>query len=198
MLPRMAKDATRISQPGGTGNVGALRIVKAAQRTLSSVDPIGRRSAVASSRNPSSLCGSSTSRASPPVSVGLRTIETGGANLAQCQTPRALQRFNSRCKSPETRVCGRPTMTIRPTSDPRSPRRSFRDAEQNAKSHSTHLPCCPMAAARSGVTDLARPALQPGLILSESRIDTGGLRGPAERASSIEQESRSERVLIRI
>jgi hypothetical protein len=105
MLPCMAMEASRISQPGRTGTVGALRIVKAAQRTRSSVDPIGCRSAAASSRNASSLFGSSMSRTSPPVSVGLRTIETGGSSPAQRQVSWAFARVNAPCKSPHTRVC---------------------------------------------------------------------------------------------
>jgi len=104
MLPRMAMQATQMSQPGGTGNLGALRIVKAAQRTSSSVDPIGYRSVPASSRNASSLAGSSMLRTSTPVSVGLRTIETGGENLAQCQAARAIAANELRCKSRENRL----------------------------------------------------------------------------------------------
>jgi len=49
-----------------------------------------------------SLCGSSTVRYLPPVSVGLRTIETGGANLAQRQNPRAFVRVSLGAKAHKT------------------------------------------------------------------------------------------------
>ena len=98
--------ANRISQPGWTGNAGVLRIAKAAQRTAMSDDPNGDRSIAASSRNVSSPFGSSMLRIRPPVSVGLRTIETGGSNLAQRQDPRAFAPRLSRCKSRKTRVYG--------------------------------------------------------------------------------------------
>ena len=41
---------------------------------------------------------------STPVSVGLRTIETGGENLAQCQAARAIAANELRCKSRENRL----------------------------------------------------------------------------------------------
>jgi len=92
MLPGMAIHANRMSQPGRTGNLKALRIVKAAQRTTSFVDPIGHRSVAATSRNASLLSWSSTLRIVSPVSVEHRSIETGGASLAQRQHPRAFRR----------------------------------------------------------------------------------------------------------
>jgi hypothetical protein len=70
--------ANHISRPGWTGNLGVLRIVKAVQRTLSSVDPIGHRSMVVTSCNVDSPTGSSMAHFFSPVSVGLHTIETGG------------------------------------------------------------------------------------------------------------------------
>ena len=76
----MTSTVTRISRPGWTGNLGALRIVKAVQRTLSSVDPIGHRSMVVTSCNVDSPTGSSMLHIFSPVSVGLRNIETGGEN----------------------------------------------------------------------------------------------------------------------
>lgn len=90
----MGTVANQISQPGWTGNLGALRIVKAVQRAPSSVDPIGRRSSAESSRDASFSSWSSRLRFSSPVSVGLRTIETGAAILAQCQSPWTSRRFS--------------------------------------------------------------------------------------------------------
>jgi hypothetical protein len=97
-LTRMTDKASHISQPGWTGNLGALRIVKAAQRTSSSIDSIDRRSAVNSVCSVSSSCWSLALRVLAPVSVTLRDIETGGVNLAQCQNPWALRRFIANAK----------------------------------------------------------------------------------------------------
>lgn len=53
-------------------------------------------------RNIGSLFGRSIVRVSPPVSVGLRTIETGGANLAQRQNLRAFARVSLGAKAHKT------------------------------------------------------------------------------------------------
>ena len=90
ILLGMTSGLNKISRPGWTGNLGALRIVKAAQRTLSSVDPIDRHSVVVYSRNVDSVVWSLALCVSPPVSVRLRGTETGGVNLAQGQTLRAF------------------------------------------------------------------------------------------------------------
>ena len=87
----MESPTHRKPQPGWTGT-RALRIVQATPRTFLSVDPIGRRSAVATLRSAIDPSWRSRLRLLPPVSVTLRDIETGGANLAQSQNLRALQR----------------------------------------------------------------------------------------------------------
>jgi hypothetical protein len=92
ILLGMWPELNSISRPGWTGKLGALRIVKAAQRTSSSVDPKDRHSAVPCTRGVGSSDWSLKLRVLPPVSVTLRDIETGGANLAQSQNLRALQR----------------------------------------------------------------------------------------------------------
>lgn len=188
MLPRMAKDATRISQPGGTGNVGALRIVKAAQWTLSSVDPDGRRSVAASSRNPSSLFRSSTGRTSPPVSMRLCAIETGGANLAQCQALRGFDAHGLPCKSPENRLAG-----TRIDFDALAHARSAIDAKsivqgrhvETGRIQGSVCPAVgPSTAARSRDTERARPALEPAQHLAyrgSIRTDTSGASWSARR-----------------
>jgi hypothetical protein len=120
ILSLMTAIANRISQPGGTGNVGVLRILKAVRRA-SPVGPIGHRSMVASVRNVDSLFGRSTACVSPPVSMGLRTIETGGASLAQRQTPRAFARSRPPCKSQQTPLPRRYRSRYRlQTPDPRA------------------------------------------------------------------------------
>ena len=53
-------------------------------------------------RNVKPLVGSLILRSSPPVSVGLRTIETGGANLAQRQELRAFARVSLGAKAHKT------------------------------------------------------------------------------------------------
>ena len=100
----MVNCANPMSQPGRTGNLGVLRIVKAAQRTNSSVDPIGHRSVIVILRSVGSSFRSSMLRLLPPVSMGPRAIETGGENLAQRQSPRAFEPSNLRCKSPQIRL----------------------------------------------------------------------------------------------
>jgi hypothetical protein len=97
----MAVIANRISQPGWTGNVGALGTLKTVQRA-SPVGPIGHYSMAASVRIVDSLVRRSTVRISPPVSVGLRTIETGGANLVQRQSLRAFARVSLDAKVHKT------------------------------------------------------------------------------------------------
>ena len=94
MLAAMVSPTNPMSQPGRTGNVGVLRIVKAAQRTSPSIDPTGHRSVVVSLRSGGCFVWGTALRFRPPVSVGLRTIETGAANLAQCQSPWASRRFS--------------------------------------------------------------------------------------------------------
>jgi hypothetical protein len=101
ILARTTVVSNRIPQPGGTGNVGAPRTLKAVRRA-SPVGPIGHRSMAASVRIVGSLFGRSTVRVSPPVSVGLRTIETGGANLAQRQNLRAFARVSLGAKAHKT------------------------------------------------------------------------------------------------
>ena len=98
--------SNEMSQPGRTGNARVLRIVKTAQRAFASVDPTGHRSVVVTLRNRCCSVGSSVLRRLPPVSVGLRTIETGGANLAQRQALSAFASNALRCKSPEMRLFG--------------------------------------------------------------------------------------------
>ncbi len=124
ILSRMTVVSNRIPQPGGTGNVGALRTLKAVQRA-SPVGPIGHRSMAASVRIVGSLFRRSTVRISPPVSVGLRTIETGGVSLAQRQTPRAFGRSRPPCKSQQTAsAAARHRSRYRPqTPDPRPTQR---------------------------------------------------------------------------
>ena len=78
MLDSMSFFPNDISRPGWTGNLGALRIVKAAQGTHLSLDPIGHRSMVVTSCNVDSLCRSSMQHFFSPVSGALRAIETGG------------------------------------------------------------------------------------------------------------------------
>jgi len=66
-------------------------------------------------------CKGAMSRALAPVSVGLHTIETGAARLAQCQAPWAFASIHRRCKSPKTRLYGGTSeMMSLPASDPRS------------------------------------------------------------------------------
>jgi len=98
--------SNEMSQPGRTGNAGVLRIVKAAQRAFASVDPTGHRSVVVSLRSRCCSAWSSLLRLPPPVSVGLRTIETGGDNLAQRQALSAFASDALRCKSPQIRLFG--------------------------------------------------------------------------------------------
>ena len=100
-LSCMYGNAHRIPQPGGTGNVGAPRTLEAVQRA-SPVGPIGHHSMAASVRIVDSLVRRSTVRISPPVSMGLRTIETGGANLAQRQNLRAFARVSLDAKVHKT------------------------------------------------------------------------------------------------
>ena len=165
--------ATQMSQPGGTGKLGCLRIVKAAQRTLSSVDPIGCRSAVASSRKASSAPRSSMLREMSPVSVGLRTIETGGAKLAQRQSPRALQRFNVDAKvhkpASKASISGGKS---RPAPDPRSlQRRSSRGVSRSRKDLRIRLSRCLYPGSRQVERD--RPSAAgalSGLILNVCRV----------------------------
>lgn len=106
ILSGMASHAERISQPGRTGNVEVLRIVKAARRTSSSVDPVGYRSMAASSRTVSSPRGSLALRFLRPASVGLRSIETGGSKLAQGQIPCAFPGHDAPCKSRQSCLRG--------------------------------------------------------------------------------------------
>jgi hypothetical protein len=153
-----------MSQPGRTGNVGVLRIVNAAQRTSVSADPIGHRSVVVNLRSVGSSDWSSMLRLPPPVSMGLRAIETGGANLVQRQSPWAFAAARCRSKSPIVRLHGGHVASNRvlPASDPRSGKqRSSRDVEWRPKKRSRwSLPCCQsLTAVRSNVNDRARPAL---------------------------------------
>jgi hypothetical protein len=164
-LSRMTVVSNRIPQPGGTGNVGALRILKAVRRA-SPVDPIGHRSMAASVRTGDSLTRRSTVRVSPPVSVGLRTIETGVARLAQCQAPCAFAPNRLRCKSPQIRLfggsiakrCRRPRL-IR---DRRNGERPETSSGARQDRHRSSLSRCRKeAAARLCDNDRARPALHP-------------------------------------
>jgi hypothetical protein len=161
---RMRLNAHRISQPGWTGNVGALRTVKAVQRA-SPVGPIGHRSMAALVRTVASLFASSIARASVPVSVGRSTIETGVARLAQCQDPRDFASIHPRCKSLQIRLHGGLIVTTMssPTSDPRSlQQRSSRDVMWSAAGPRwSSLSCCRKTAARPCDNDRARPALHP-------------------------------------
>ena len=153
----------RISEPDGSGNQ-ALQTVKAARWTISSVGLVGHRSVAMSSR---STCLPRWSLALcffPPVSVGLRTIETGGANLVQRQSLGAFAASRCRCKSPIVRLYGGHFASNRvpPASDPRSGRqRSSRDVKwRPIKRSRWSLPCCQsLTAVRSNVNDRAQPAL---------------------------------------
>jgi hypothetical protein len=171
----MESSTHRKPQPGWTGT-RALRIVQATSRTFLSVDPIGRRSAVATLRSAIVSSWRSRLRLLPPVSVTLRDIETGGANLAQCLYTWAFQRSNLDAKVPETASAANHALTLWPTSDSRSLRRSSRGVKQSAWSLTAHLPSCFVAAARPGDTGLARPALHSRLLLSDCRIDSGRSR----------------------
>ena len=173
----MVNSTHRMSQPGRTGNLGVLRIVKSAQRTGSSVDPIGRRSVVVILRSVGSSLRSSTLRFPPPVSMALRTIETGGAKLAQRQSPWAFAATRRRCKSPEIRLCGHPVLRLRPAADPRSLRRSSRAAMQSTAGSSD--PSAPLSKdsreiQRYGSSAAGAPT---GLTLNRFRIDPGRNRG---------------------
>lgn len=177
----------RKPQPGWTGTC-VLRIVLATPRTVLSVDPIGRCSAVAASRSEFVSSWRSTLRNLPFVSMTRIDIETNGAMLVQRQTPRAFQRFDIDAKVQKTASAANRSSTKRPASDPRSPHRSSRDVVQSARSLPTQLPSCVKAAAGSGVLDQARPALQTGLKLSVLRIDTGRSRGSCGRPFRVAEE----------
>jgi hypothetical protein len=101
----MASNATQISQPGWTGNLSAADRESCAADTLVRRS-IGHRSMTASSCTLGSPVGSLIVCTSSPVSVGLRTIETGGKELAQRQSLRGLQRFTLTAKVPTTRLFG--------------------------------------------------------------------------------------------
>ena len=176
----MVINTFRISQPGWTGTC-VLRIVQATPRTVLSVDPIGRRSAVATSRSQWVPSWRSMLRIQPFVSMTRNDIETNGAKLVQRQSPRAFQRFDIAAKVRNTASAAVWSRIEWPASGPRSPRRSSRDALQSARRLPTQLPCYLKVAARSGVMDQARPALQTGLTLSALRIDTGRSRGSRRR-----------------
>ena len=81
----MALLVPRIPQPGWTGT-RALRIVQAAPRTFSSVDPIGRQSATETSRSETRSVRSSMLRLLPLVSVVRSSIETSGASWRNVST----------------------------------------------------------------------------------------------------------------
>ena len=162
-LPGMRLNAHRISQPGGTGNVGALRTLKAVQRA-SPVGPIGHRSMAASVRNVDSLFGRSTVRVSPPVSMGLRTIEMGGANLAQRQDLRAFARLTLGAKVLNARSAAmnrlRFIARIRSAVDAKSIVQG-RHVERSEGSADPPVLLSATTAAWSSDTDQARPALHP-------------------------------------
>jgi hypothetical protein len=101
----MATNATQISQPGWTGNPSAADRESCAADTLVRRS-IGHRSMTASSCTLGSPVGSLIVCTTSPVSVGLRTIETGGTKLAQSQSLRGLQRFTLAAKVPTTRLFG--------------------------------------------------------------------------------------------
>jgi len=165
MLAAMARTAYPMSQPGRTGNLGALRIVKAAQRTSSSVDPTGRRSAVVSLRSISSSVWGFTLRLPPPVSMGLRTIETGGAKLAQRQNPRAFPPNDLRYKSPKSAFGAARSSRLRPQApDPRAMQRRLSLGANR----------------RSEWTSMSRPAV--------------GYRQPQSRAITAQRGRRSVRL----
>jgi hypothetical protein len=96
--------------------------------------------------------------------VGLRTIETGGKELAQRQSLRGLQRFTLTAKVPVTRLFGgHLPREIAAASDPRSTqRRTSRDAMKNTGGSSDpSVPLSATTAEESGDNDSARPALHP-------------------------------------
>jgi hypothetical protein len=102
----MATDPTEFSQPGRTGNLSAADRESCAADTLVRRS-IGHRSMTASSCTLGSPVGSLFVCTTSPVSVGLRTIETGANKLAQRQSLRGLQRFTLAAKVPTTRLFGR-------------------------------------------------------------------------------------------
>ena len=98
----MVISTCRIPQPGWTGT-RVLRIVQATPRTVLSVDPIGRRSAVATFRSAFVSSWRSMLQLPPSVSMTRNDIETEGAKLAQRQYPRGFEPNDLRCKSSEIR-----------------------------------------------------------------------------------------------
>ena len=168
----MTAVSNRIPQPGGTGNVGALRTLKAVQRA-SPVGSIGHRSMAASVRNVGSLCGSLTVRFSPPVSMGLRTIETGGANLAQRQDLRAFARVSLDAKVHKTASAA----LDRSRSSSRRPIRGRRKVDRpGASCRAVRIfgSACPAVGDDSRVVERYRPSAagaSSGLTLNATRID---------------------------
>ena len=148
MLAAMVSPTNPMSQPGRTGNVGVLRIVNAAQRTSVSVDPTGHRSVVVNLRSACSSVRSSTLRLPPPVSVGLRTIETGVPNWRNARPGVLLRRISSMQKPTKLPLRRRHLYRCRSqTSDPRSTQsRSFRDVMWDAARSSRSL--CPAVGKR--------------------------------------------------
>jgi hypothetical protein len=167
----MAVIANRISQPGWTGNVGALGTLKTVQRA-SPVGPIGHYSMAASVRIVDSLVRRSTVRISPPVSVGLRTIETGGANLVQRQSLRAFARVSLDAKVHKTAS----TALDRSRSSARA--RSAADAKSIVQGRHVELvrifgSACPAVGDDSRVVERYRPSAtgaSSGLTLNALRI----------------------------
>jgi hypothetical protein len=153
----MESSTHRKPQPGWTGT-RALRIVQATLRTVLSVDPIGRRSAVATSRSAFVSSWGTMLRLSPPVSVTPCGMETGGAKLAQRQCPRGFEPNDLRCKSPEIRFRAARSTRSRPqTLDPRTmSHRSSRGVIRKSECLSMSCPAVKNRQPRSRATTTQR------------------------------------------
>ena len=165
-----------ISRPGWTGN-RAQRIVQAAPRTLSSVDPLSHPSVAWAPCPAVRSLWRLALRTPLPVSVTPRDTETGNNNLAQCQSPWTSAASEPRCKSPDIRRCGGlfsldETTTAWSVPDAKSGVRGRLSVSGSLQSEPLVL--LPFgSAARSGVIDRAHSVLHPNQNLA--------IEGPSDR-----------------
>ncbi len=178
----MTPSVAEIPQPGGTGNVGALWTLKAVRRA-SPVGPIGHRSMAASVRNVGSLCGSLTVRFSPPVSVGLRTIETGDTTWRNARTYGPLRESASVQKSTKPPRRRRIDLDPAPAPDPR-PTQSRSSRGVMSSTVRIFGSACPAVGDDSRVVERYRPSAagaSSGLTLNTSGSTRTGVTGPAAK-----------------
>ena len=161
----------RIPQPGGTGNFGALRTLKAVQRA-SPLGRIGGRSIAASVRYVESLFWELDERLTARL-CGASHHRDGWRKPGATPEPAGLCADHPRCKSPQSRLDGTESISIQqPAPDPRPTQsRSFRGVMSSTMR--IFGSACPAVGDDSRVVERYRPSAtgaSSGLTLNALRI----------------------------